>query len=185
MASDRSDRLCRVFFSLICSVPRLAELFQQWCTLDEEEKSELDNVVMDVLGEDYLARYSAIREALMRWDIVQDTEGAPGFTKYGIFDHFITDETEPEVMKVVKTIEQFIKQITEAKCNLYNSYQETEMEEFLEISDKPIVFMHALRRTKSINNLLEPSSAKYKKYRMPLALRIRTNTVAELNYDTE
>lgn len=56
-------------------VPRLTDLFQQWCTLDDDEKMAVDIEVMDVLGEEYEDRYTAIREALIRWEIVQDTEG--------------------------------------------------------------------------------------------------------------
>lgn len=85
-------------------------------------------------------------------------------------------------MKVVKTIEQSMDQITKAKCNdqsKNNSDQETE--EYLEIDYKPVIF--DIRRTKSINDLLKPQNAR--RYRIPIAMRMQTCTNGKLNYDTD
>ena len=64
-----------LFTCPIFTVPRLKELFLCWSLLDSEERVELDYYINTYVSSQRIQLYMALKEALRRWELVQDTQG--------------------------------------------------------------------------------------------------------------
>ena len=54
---------------------RLRELFLCWSLLNSEERAQLDSHIHTYVSPQRIQLYRPLKEALRRWELVQDTQG--------------------------------------------------------------------------------------------------------------
>ncbi|XP_046736842.1 uncharacterized protein LOC124405731 [Diprion similis] len=85
-------------------VPRLKQLFLSWSLLSTEERSQLDSRVCTWYNPSRRQLYKPLREALIRWENVQDTQGAPG-CEPGMVSFSCDPQLEEELVNVICSLE--------------------------------------------------------------------------------
>ncbi|XP_015591292.2 uncharacterized protein LOC107265902 [Cephus cinctus] len=98
------EQICDAIFTLIPEVPRLKQLFLSWSLLNFEEKQQLDEKVKTWYNPSRRQLYKPLREALIRWENLQDTQGAPG-CEPGLVSFSCDPQLEEELVNVICSLE--------------------------------------------------------------------------------
>ncbi|GLG98720.1 Uncharacterized protein GBIM_05322 [Gryllus bimaculatus] len=69
------EQICEAIFTLIPEVSRLKELFLCWSLLDAKARAEVDAQVCKWGSPERVQLYKPLKEALRRWELLQDTQG--------------------------------------------------------------------------------------------------------------
>ncbi|XP_035738346.1 uncharacterized protein LOC118448764 [Vespa mandarinia] len=72
------EEICDVIFDLIPQAPSLKQFFLNWSALNHKERTRLDIKSRLWCCPKRRQLYKSLREAMIRWENIQDTEGAPG-----------------------------------------------------------------------------------------------------------
>ncbi|KAI4500063.1 hypothetical protein M0802_004933 [Mischocyttarus mexicanus] len=72
------EEICDIIFDLIPQAPQLKQLFLNWSELNDRERARLDVKSLLWCCPKRRQLYKSLREAMIRWENIQDTEGAPG-----------------------------------------------------------------------------------------------------------
>ncbi|KAK2584248.1 hypothetical protein KPH14_006659 [Odynerus spinipes] len=67
-----------MIFSLIPQAPPLKQLFLNWSALNLKERARLDVKILLWCCPKRRQLYKSLREAMIRWENIQETQGAPG-----------------------------------------------------------------------------------------------------------
>ncbi|KAG7207874.1 hypothetical protein KM043_009471 [Ampulex compressa] len=86
------------------TVPRLKRLFLYWSQLGNDEKQQLDAKVATWYSSSRRQLYKPLQEALIRWETVQDTQGAPG-CEPGMVSFSCDPQLEEELVSVICSLE--------------------------------------------------------------------------------
>lgn len=98
----------------ISTVTRLKDLFQKWDLLDDDEKEFIDMQIEKWNSPEHKQLYKTVKQALIKWGKVQDTEGAPG-CEPGYYTFSCDAQLEEELVKVLQTIESLLRRIKEVR----------------------------------------------------------------------
>lgn len=107
--SDRdAETICDTLIVLIPEVEDLKDVFLRWCALDR-----LSRAIVDASAQNWKSRtrsllYRPVREALRRWEFIQDTQGAPGFEP-GLITFSCEPEFEEELSGVIYDLGKLIE----------------------------------------------------------------------------
>ncbi|XP_076653456.1 uncharacterized protein LOC143359404 [Halictus rubicundus] len=99
------EQICDTIFVLIPEVPRLKQLFLSWCQLATEDRVQLEAKVANWCCPNRRQLYKPLQEALIRWETVQDTQGAPG-CEPGMVSFSCDPQLEEELVSVIYSLEQ-------------------------------------------------------------------------------
>ncbi|XP_043502291.1 uncharacterized protein LOC122524217 [Polistes fuscatus] len=72
------EEICEIIFDLIPQAPQLKQLFLNWSELNDRERTRLDVKSLLWCCPKRRNLYKSLREAMIRWENIQETEGAPG-----------------------------------------------------------------------------------------------------------
>ncbi|XP_003491858.1 uncharacterized protein LOC117242481 [Bombus vosnesenskii] len=98
------EQICDTIFVLIPEVPRLKQLFLSWSQLGIEDRVQLDAKVANWCCPNRRQLYKPLQEALVRWETVQDTQGAPG-CEPGMVSFSCDPQLEEELVSVIYSLE--------------------------------------------------------------------------------
>ncbi|CAK9817708.1 hypothetical protein ANTPLA_LOCUS9429 [Anthophora plagiata] len=98
------EQICDTIFVLIPEVPRLKQLFINWSQLGNEDRVQLDAKVANWCCPNRRQLYKPLQEALVRWETVQDTQGAPG-CEPGMVSFSCDPQLEEELVSVIYSLE--------------------------------------------------------------------------------
>ncbi|XP_076237008.1 uncharacterized protein LOC143180877 [Calliopsis andreniformis] len=98
------EQICDTIFVLIPEVPRLKQLFLSWSQLATEDRAQLDAKVANWCCSSRRQLYKPLQEALVRWETVQDTQGAPG-CEPGMVSFSCDPQLEEELVSVICSLE--------------------------------------------------------------------------------
>ncbi|XP_076302393.1 uncharacterized protein LOC143220670 [Lasioglossum baleicum] len=98
------EQICDTIFVLIPEVPRLKQLFLSWSQLGIEDRMQLDAKVANWCCPNRRQLYKPLQEALVRWETVQDTQGAPG-CEPGMVSFSCDPQLEEELVSVIYSLE--------------------------------------------------------------------------------
>ncbi|XP_017787378.1 PREDICTED: uncharacterized protein LOC108570101 [Habropoda laboriosa] len=98
------EQICDTIFVLIPEVPRLKQLFISWSQLGTEDRVQLDEKVANWCCPNRRQLYKPLQEALVRWETVQDTQGAPG-CEPGMVSFSCDPQLEEELVSVIYSLE--------------------------------------------------------------------------------
>ncbi|XP_076160067.1 uncharacterized protein LOC143143077 [Ptiloglossa arizonensis] len=98
------EQICDTIFILIPEVPRLKQLFLSWSQLGTEDREQLDAKVENWCCPSKRQLYKPLQEALVRWETVQDTQGAPG-CEPGMVSFSCDPQLEEELVNVICGLE--------------------------------------------------------------------------------
>ncbi|XP_043262077.1 uncharacterized protein LOC122402939 [Colletes gigas] len=98
------EQICDTIFVLIPEVPRLKQLFLSWSQLCREDRIQLDAKVGNWCCPNRRQLYKPLQEALVRWETVQDTQGAPG-CEPGMVSFSCDPQLEEELVSVICSLE--------------------------------------------------------------------------------
>ncbi|XP_034184937.1 uncharacterized protein LOC117606515 isoform X1 [Osmia lignaria lignaria] len=98
------EQICDTIFVLIPEVPRLKQLFLSWSQLGTEDRVQLDAKVASWCCPNRRQLYKPLQEALIRWETVQDTQGAPG-CEPGMVSFSCDPQLEEELVSVIYSLE--------------------------------------------------------------------------------
>ncbi|XP_031827865.1 uncharacterized protein LOC116424923 [Nomia melanderi] len=104
MEESAFEQICDTIFVLIPEVPRLKQLFLSWSQLGTEDRALLDAKVADWCCPSRRQLYKPLQEALIRWETVQDTQGAPG-CEPGMVSFSCDPQLEEELVSVICSLE--------------------------------------------------------------------------------
>ncbi|PSN31592.1 hypothetical protein C0J52_22468 [Blattella germanica] len=110
MDDKDAEQICEAIFMLIPEVQRLKELFLCWSLLDSDERAELDSQIHKWVSPERAQLYKPLREALCRWELVQDTQGAPG-CEPGMVSFSCDPQLEEEIVNVIYTLETLLDKL--------------------------------------------------------------------------
>ncbi|RZF32425.1 hypothetical protein LSTR_LSTR001889 [Laodelphax striatellus] len=99
-----AEEICEAIFMLIPGVTRLKELFLGWSTLPQKDRELIDEKLQHP---DFSHLYKPLREALIRYESVQDTQGAPG-CEPGMVNFFGDPQLEEGLTAVIQKLEHFL-----------------------------------------------------------------------------
>nr|CAD7408001.1 unnamed protein product [Timema poppensis] len=91
-------------------VQRLKELFLCWSLLSSQERDELDRQVLSNFSQERMSLYKPLKEALYRWELLQDTQGAPG-CEPGTVSFSCDPQLEEEITNIIYTLEVLLKKL--------------------------------------------------------------------------
>ncbi|CAG2056527.1 unnamed protein product [Timema podura] len=89
---------------------RLKELFLCWSLLSSQERDELDRQVLSNFTQERMSLYKPLKEALYRWELLQDTQGAPG-CEPGTVSFSCDPQLEEEITNIIYTLEVLLKKL--------------------------------------------------------------------------
>ncbi|XP_012139278.2 uncharacterized protein LOC100874845 [Megachile rotundata] len=98
------EQICDTIFVLIPEVPRLKQLFLNWSQLGTDDRVQLDAKVASWCCPNRRQLYKPLQEALIRWETVQDTQGAPG-CEPGMVSFSCDPQLEEELVSVIYSLE--------------------------------------------------------------------------------
>ncbi|XP_033327457.2 uncharacterized protein LOC117221011 [Megalopta genalis] len=98
------EQICDTIFVLIPEVPRLKQLFLSWSQLAVEDRAQLNAKVANWCCPSRRQLYKPLQEALIRWEAVQDTQGAPG-CEPGMVSFSCDPQLEEELASVIYSLE--------------------------------------------------------------------------------
>ncbi|KAK9299532.1 hypothetical protein QLX08_007447 [Tetragonisca angustula] len=98
------EQICDTIFVLIPEVPRLKQLFLSWSQLGTEDRIQLDAKVANWCCPNRRQLYKPLQEALIRWETLQDTQGAPG-CEPGMVSFSCDPQLEEELVSVIYSLE--------------------------------------------------------------------------------
>ncbi|XP_076683920.1 uncharacterized protein LOC143376969 [Andrena cerasifolii] len=98
------EQICDTIFVLIPEAPRLKQLFLSWSQLGTEDRVQLDAKVANWCCPNRRQLYKPLQEALVRWETVQDTQGAPG-CEPGMVSFSCDPQLEEELVSVICSLE--------------------------------------------------------------------------------
>ncbi|XP_022189748.2 uncharacterized protein LOC111048195 [Nilaparvata lugens] len=99
-----AEEICEAIFMLIPGVNRLKELFLGWSTLPQKDRELIDERLKHP---DLSFLYKPLREALTRYESVQDTQGAPG-CEPGMVNFFGDPQLEEGLTAVIQKLEHLL-----------------------------------------------------------------------------
>ncbi|XP_054009452.1 uncharacterized protein LOC128892865 [Hylaeus anthracinus] len=103
-------------------VPRLKQLFLTWSQLGTEDRSQLDDKVANWCCPNRRQLYKPLQEALVRWETVQDTQGAPG-CEPGMVSFSCDPQLEEELVSVICSLELLFVKTRRGKEFDYEDYE--------------------------------------------------------------
>ncbi|KAJ9581976.1 hypothetical protein L9F63_003666 [Diploptera punctata] len=109
-----AEQICEAIFLLIPEVQRLRELFLCWSLLDSEERTALDSHIHTCVPPQRIQLYRPLKEALRRWEVVQDTQGAPG-CEPGMVSFACDPQLEEEIVNVMYILETILGKLRTSK----------------------------------------------------------------------
>nr|XP_018901033.1 PREDICTED: uncharacterized protein LOC109033064 [Bemisia tabaci] len=102
-----AKQIYEAIYHLIPEEERLKELFLGWTVLDAEEKEMIDDLIIQ---SDKLQFYKPLMDALRQWELVQDTQGAPGCRR-GLVSFPCDPQVKKELTRVIFTLENILEKI--------------------------------------------------------------------------
>uniref|UniRef100_T1HV16 Uncharacterized protein n=3 Tax=Rhodnius prolixus TaxID=13249 RepID=T1HV16_RHOPR len=101
------ERMSEALLPLMITDDRLKGIFHRWNLLTSSEKAAIDE---QIEASEYLDIYSSVKEALTRWENIQDVQGAPGFEP-GTYAFTCDSRLDEELPNVLKKMELLVKAI--------------------------------------------------------------------------
>ncbi|XP_075229559.1 uncharacterized protein LOC142329109 [Lycorma delicatula] len=102
-----ADQICEAIFMLIPGVARLKELFLGWSLLPPKDRETIDEQLQQP---DMYYLYRPLKEALIRYEIIQDTQGAPG-CEPGLVSFSSDPQLEEGLTEVIHKLEDLLETV--------------------------------------------------------------------------
>ncbi|KAK9501195.1 hypothetical protein O3M35_002267 [Rhynocoris fuscipes] len=114
------QQISEAILPLITEDTRLRNLYQKWSVLTPTEKVLIDE---QEAFRDCIDLYMPLKEAMIQWETVQDTQGAPGFEQ-GLYTFTCDSQLEEELYGVVHKMDEIVKSITKGNLKVSNQREQ-------------------------------------------------------------